>query len=196
MSGSLGQCIPSHWQSIMWNKFGVDSSSHFPFKAWTHTYTHTNPPSHETSPPKVIWQEHVATPHARDRTRPLHVQYPLQTNPITQLWVSYIYTAMTHASSTLHCASSPIPLPKKRNLPLPKLEIFTPKDPIGTMEKWTIAYNSAYVQTETFNFTFAQQASIVYAYLCSTAGVTNKVSPSEKSASVKIVTPDCTWSVL
>jgi len=30
-----------------------------------------------------------------------------------------------------------------------------------------IAYKSAYVQTETFNFTFAQQAIIVYVYLCS-----------------------------
>jgi len=30
-----------------------------------------------------------------------------------------------------------------------------------------ISYNSAYVQIETFNFTFAQQAIIVYVYLCS-----------------------------
>ena len=30
-----------------------------------------------------------------------------------------------------------------------------------------IAYNSAYVQIETFNFTFTQQAIIVYFYLCS-----------------------------
>ena len=30
-----------------------------------------------------------------------------------------------------------------------------------------IAYNSAYVQIEAFNFTFAQQAIIVYVYLCS-----------------------------
>jgi len=29
------------------------------------------------------------------------------------------------------------------------------------------AYNSAYVQTEMFNFTFAQQAIIMYVYLCS-----------------------------
>jgi len=30
-----------------------------------------------------------------------------------------------------------------------------------------IAYNSAYVQIETLNFTFAQQAVIVYFYVCS-----------------------------
>jgi len=30
-----------------------------------------------------------------------------------------------------------------------------------------IAYNYAYVQIETVNFTFAQQAVIVYFYLCS-----------------------------
>jgi len=30
-----------------------------------------------------------------------------------------------------------------------------------------IAYNSAYIQTETISFTFAWQASILYFYLCS-----------------------------
>jgi len=30
-----------------------------------------------------------------------------------------------------------------------------------------IAYNSAYSQIEMFNFTFTQQAIIVYVYLCS-----------------------------
>jgi len=40
-----------------------------------------------TSPPKVIWEENVAVPHGRDWTGPLHAHYPLQTNPITQLWV-------------------------------------------------------------------------------------------------------------
>jgi len=30
-----------------------------------------------------------------------------------------------------------------------------------------IVYNYAYVQIETFSFTFAQQAIIVYVYLCS-----------------------------
>jgi len=30
-----------------------------------------------------------------------------------------------------------------------------------------IAYNSAYVQIKTFNFTFTQQAIIMYVYLCS-----------------------------
>jgi len=30
-----------------------------------------------------------------------------------------------------------------------------------------IAYNSAYVQIETFNFTIAQQAIIVFVYPCS-----------------------------
>jgi len=34
------------------------------------------------------------------------------------------------------------------------------------MEKMKIAHNSAYIQIETINFTFAQQAVIVYFYLC------------------------------
>jgi len=33
--------------------------------------------------------------------------------------------------------------------------------------KMTIAYNCAYIQIETLNCTFAQQAVIVYFYLCS-----------------------------
>jgi len=44
--------------------------------------------------PKVIWEERVATPHGREWTRPLRVllaaQYPLQTNPITQLRLRYV----------------------------------------------------------------------------------------------------------
>jgi len=42
----------------------------------------------ETSPPKVIWEECVTTPYDREWNRLLHVllavQYPLQTNPVTQ----------------------------------------------------------------------------------------------------------------
>jgi len=33
--------------------------------------------------------------------------------------------------------------------------------------KTKTAYNSAYVQIETYNFTFAQQVAVVYFYLCS-----------------------------
>jgi len=35
------------------------------------------------------------------------------------------------------------------------------------MKKMKIAYNSAYDQIETFNFTFAEQAIVVCFYLCS-----------------------------
>jgi len=42
------------------------------------------------------------------------------------------------------------------------LEILTPEVPIQTNVKMTIACNSAYVQTETLNFTFARQAINVY----------------------------------
>ena len=42
-----------------------------------------------------IWEEHVATPHGREYTRPfrvlLSVQFPLQTSPITQSRVRYIH---------------------------------------------------------------------------------------------------------
>jgi len=46
-----------------------------------------------------------------------------------------------------------------------------PKVPIGTMKKMKIAYNSAYIQIEAFNFAFTQQAIIVYIF----------VPPSNKS---------------
>jgi len=54
---------------------------------WEHTLT---------SPPKVIWEERITIPHGRECTRLLRVlavQYPLQTNPITQQPVRYIHTA-------------------------------------------------------------------------------------------------------
>jgi len=44
------------------------------------------------TPPKVISEERVATPHGRQCTRPLHVlavQCPLQISPITQPRVRY-----------------------------------------------------------------------------------------------------------
>jgi len=42
-----------------------------------------------------------------------------------------------------------------------------PKVLIGMLKKMKIASNSAYVQIETFNFTFAHHAFIAYFYLCS-----------------------------
>jgi len=69
--------------------------------------------------PQYTGQTDRPTPHGRDWTRLLHAQYPLQTNPITQLRVRYIYTTMPHAFYTLHCASCPIPSSQLRNLPLP-----------------------------------------------------------------------------
>jgi len=54
------------------------------------------------------------------------------------------------------------------------------------------AYNSAYVQIETFNFTFTQQAIIVYVYLCS-----NFRTPSIKVQANYIlpIMSDCTLIV-
>jgi len=66
--------------------------------------------------PKVIWEEHVATPHGRECTRllcALAVQCRLQTSPITQPWVHYIHT---HSSHTLSLADFPLP---KTNMPIP-----------------------------------------------------------------------------
>jgi len=57
--------------------------------------------SHTKSSPKVIWEECVATSHGRKCTRPLHVlavQCPLQTSPVTQPWVHYIYAMIPHQS--------------------------------------------------------------------------------------------------
>jgi len=74
---------------------------------------------HKQVLPKVIWERACRYPHDREWTCPLCVllaaQYPLQTNPITQPQLCYIYTAMPHASYTLHCTSCPIlPPPKKK----------------------------------------------------------------------------------
>jgi len=73
--------------------------------------------------------------------------------------------AMSHAY-TLQFASCPIPLPEKK---------FAPSltgDNHAQSSHWNngktkIAYNSAYAQTEMFNFTLAQQDLIVYVNLCS-----------------------------
>jgi len=60
-----------------------------------------------TSPPKVIWEKHVATHYGRECThslRVLAVQCPLQTSPVTQPWVCYIHTTsvpLTHRSLTI-----------------------------------------------------------------------------------------------
>jgi len=75
---------------------------------------------------------------------------------------------MPQAPYTLHCASCSIPPPKKEICPFPNWsgDIRT-QNSHWNNGKMKIAYNSASVQIETFNFTFAQQAIIVYVYLCS-----------------------------
>jgi len=114
--------------------------------------------------PKVIWEERVATLHGRDWTRPLQAQYPLQMNPITQ-----------YATSTWQCHMHPIrytalavlfPLPKRKFAPSITGDIHAQSSHCNN-GKMKTAYYSAYVQTEMFNFTFAQQAIIVFGYLCS-----------------------------
>jgi len=120
-----------------------------------------------TSPLESHLGRAVATPHDREWTRPLRVllaaQYLLQINPnpITQPRVRYIHSAMSHASYTLHCAIR-FPPQKKRNSPFLTAD-FNPQS-----FQWNNAYNSAYVQTETLNFTITRQAVIVYFYICST----------------------------
>jgi len=85
--------------------------------------------------------------------------------------LSYGYTTSTrqchmHPICTLHCASCPIPLlpPKKRYAPFLTGDIHAQSSNWNN-GKMKIAYNSAYVQTETFNSTFAQQAIIMYVCL-------------------------------
>jgi len=94
----------------------------------------------------------------------LAVQYPLQTNSVTQPRVRYIETAMPHVSYTLHCASCPTP-PKKKFAPslTGDIKVHSSHWNNGKMK---IVYNSAYVQIEMFNFTFAPQAIIVNGCLC------------------------------
>jgi len=73
---------------------------------------------------------------------------------------------MPHASYTLHCASCPIP-PFKKKFALSLTGDIHAKSSHRNSGKMKIAYNSAYVQIETFSFAFAQQAIIVYVYFCS-----------------------------
>jgi len=76
----------------------------------------------------------------------LAVQYPRQTNTITQPWVHYIHTAMPHASCTLLCAScQPLPPPKKKFSPFLTGDI-NPQSSHWNNGKMKIAYNSAYIQ--------------------------------------------------
>jgi len=58
--------------------------------------------------------------------------------------------------------------PKKRNLPLPLTGDINVQSSHWNNGKMKIVYrpNSVYVQIETFNFTFAPQAIIVYGCLC------------------------------
>ena len=81
-------------------------------------------------------------------------QCQLQTNPITQLRVRYILTTLPHASHTLHCAvwSS---LSQRSNFPLPFKLRYKLQSTHWNNGKMKIAYNTAYVETETSNFIFA-----------------------------------------
>jgi len=73
----------------------------------------------------------------------LAVQWPLQTNPMTQPRVRYNHTAVPHAFYTLHCCV---------------------RSSLTGDIKIKIACNSDYVQIKTLNFTFPWQAVIVYLY--------------------------------
>jgi len=94
--------------------------------------------------------------------------------PQSHLGRARSYPLRQRLDSPISCAANcAIPTADKSNysatgkeLPLPWLEIITPKFPIGTMEKMKIAYNSAYIQIEMFNCTLFQQGIIVYCYLC------------------------------
>jgi len=90
----------------------------------------------------------------------LGMQYPLQTNPVTQPRICCICMAVPHASSMLHCAAR-FPHQKKKFAPSLTGDI-NPQSSHWKNGKIKIAYNSAYFQIETFNCTFAQQAVIVH----------------------------------
>jgi len=67
-----------------------------------------------TSHPKVIWEEHIATPHGKECTRLHHVlavQCPLQTSHMR-----HIHTTVTHASYSLRYIALSNLQPPKRNL--------------------------------------------------------------------------------
>jgi len=67
-----------------------------------------------------------------------------------------------HALRYIVLSNFPLLLKKpKKFAPSLTGDINPPKFPLNNV-KMTIAYNSAYIQTETLNFTFARQAVIVY----------------------------------
>ena len=85
--------------------------------------------TNKSPPPKVIWEERVATLHGRECTRPLPVllaaQCRLQTSPVTQPRVRYIHTAVLcvlYVRLTLCCL---IPPKRKKFALLPEVSIKT-----------------------------------------------------------------------
>ena len=76
---------------------------------------------------------------------------------ITQPWVCYIHTAVPRVSYTLRCDVR-FPQIKKKCA----TGDINPKSSHWNNGKMKIAYNSAYIQVETVNFTITLHAVIVY----------------------------------
>jgi len=90
----------------------------------------------------------------------LAVQCPLQTTPITQPRVRYIHTVVPHVFYKLHCAVR-LSSPHQKKICLSLTGDINAQSFHWNNAKMKIAYNFAYVQIETFNFTFARQAFIM-----------------------------------
>ena len=98
-----------------------------------HTSTFSKYISSLTSPSQSHLRKVHRYPSRQRLDSPASCATSCKTNPITQPWVCYINMAMPHVSYMLHCTSCTIPLPPKRNLPLPNWTYSCPKFP---MEQW------------------------------------------------------------
>jgi len=129
---SLLNVIQWRWLGIKWMGKGVSCL----INEWSRTVAPSGSkgPKYlcKTSPPKVIWEESIATPYDREWNCPFRVllaaQYPLQTNPMPH--TSLHYTMLSNSPKELY----PFPNWELWGWISP-LEIFTLKVPTGTMEK-------------------------------------------------------------
>jgi len=87
-------------------------------------------------------------------------------NAVTQPQVCYIHMAMPHALHSVCCTALTVRSPSlKKKFASSLTGDINPQSSHWNNRKMKIAHNSAYVQMEAVNFTFALQAVIVYFFV-------------------------------
>jgi len=167
-----------HWRQMSYNVLIL-----CPRQLYYYCYYYRG--TYKTSPPQSHLGRAHCYPHGRECThllRVLAVQCPLQTSPVTQPWVRYIHTTSVpwhigpnhnlyhNANPTYH--TNPITTTGWYSTGLNvavghgrvrvRVGDNNPQSSNSNNVKMHIACNSAYVQPECLNFTYAWQAIIVY----------------------------------